>query len=296
MGQKRSLHIGLNFVDPDKYGGWDGELSGCINDANAMEQIAAGRGFATTKLIDGQATAEAVHQQLQAAAAELGDGDFFFITYSGHGGQVPDTDGTVDEIDGYDETWCLYDTQLLDDTLYGAFRTFKPGVRIFVMSDSCHSETVIRAPLMEHRQRRAFEDRHPGAQSKRAPLKATTDEYEAHVDDYKAQKAWWAGRGTPGTNADADVVLISGCQDLQTSMDGPGNGAFTFAFLQVWNRHGGSYPGSYLDLQRDVRNEVNNMDQLPCIFYYGKTVANMLLQMPLTDQKANVSGELAVGG
>lgn len=294
MGEHRSLHIGLNYVDPDKYGGWNGELSGCVNDADAMEQIARDRGFTTTKLTDAQANAEAVRQQLASAADELDDGDFFFITYSGHGGQVPDTDGVVDESDGYDETWCLYDTELIDDTLYGAFRTFKPGVRIFVMSDSCHSESVARAPFIRGRERQAYVDKQAGARSKRAPLEYTTLEFAANKDAYAAQKAWWPGTRTPGPDCAASVVLISGCQDNQTSMDGPGNGAFTYAFLQVWNASNGDYRGNYTDLQLAVRAAVDNPDQLPCIFSYGQTVSSMLGQMPFSDEKADIAGEVTV--
>jgi len=90
MAKRRSLHIGLNKVDPDQYGGWDGTLSGCINDANAMEQVAKSRGFTTELLIDEAATTEALRDKLNDIAADLEDGDFFFLTYSGHGGQVPD--------------------------------------------------------------------------------------------------------------------------------------------------------------------------------------------------------------
>jgi len=43
-----------------------------------------------------------------------------------------------------DETWVLYDRQLVDDELYKIWSKFKPGVRILVLSDSCHSGTVPR--------------------------------------------------------------------------------------------------------------------------------------------------------
>ena len=34
MAKGISLNIGLNSVDPNHYGGWDGQLAGCENDAN----------------------------------------------------------------------------------------------------------------------------------------------------------------------------------------------------------------------------------------------------------------------
>ncbi len=41
---------------------------------------------------------------------------------------------------------------------------------------------------------------------------------------------------------DASLILISGCQDNQTSMDGDHNGAFTEQVLKVWNQ--GAFKGS----------------------------------------------------
>ena len=39
------------------------------------------------------------------------------------------------------------------------------------------------------------------------------------------------------------MILISGCQDNQTSLDGERNGAFTEQVLQVWAN--GAFKGSY---------------------------------------------------
>jgi metacaspase-1 len=38
----------------------------------------------------------------------------------------------------------LYDGELIDDELYAALNKFAAGVRIFVLSDSCHSGAVLR--------------------------------------------------------------------------------------------------------------------------------------------------------
>ena len=138
-----SLHIGLNNVDPAAYPFPVPVLAGCINDCNDMRDLAAGMGFRTRQLIDAAATSGAVLAAIDAAAKTLRAGDIFLLTYSGHGSQVPDT--MAEETDQLDETWVLYDRQLLDDELYDLWCRFAPGVRILMISDSCHSGTVSRA-------------------------------------------------------------------------------------------------------------------------------------------------------
>src|SRR5215218_8776255 len=137
-----SLHLGLNAVSPSAYGGWTGDLNACEFDANDMAAIAKLRGMKSTVLLTKQATRAKALAALRAAAKALKSGDLFFLTYSGHGGQVPDVTGEED--DKKDETWCLYDGQVIDDELYVEFSRFAEGVRVLVLSDSCHSGTVTR--------------------------------------------------------------------------------------------------------------------------------------------------------
>lgn len=138
-----SLHIGVDRVDPAKYGGWDGALNGCENDARTMTAIAAAEGFTTSQLFTAQATTVNVLAAIADVALRLTSGGTFLLSYAGHGGQVPDrnADGEADQ---QDETWVLYDRQLLDDELEQAFAAFAPGVSIVMLSDSCHSGTVHR--------------------------------------------------------------------------------------------------------------------------------------------------------
>ena len=114
--QALSLHIGLNAVSGSAYGGWTGPLAACEFDANDMAAIAKSRGMKPTVLLTKKATRSAVLAGMRGAAKTLGAGDLFFLSYSGHGGQVPDVTG--EEADKKDETWCLYDGQLIDDELY----------------------------------------------------------------------------------------------------------------------------------------------------------------------------------
>src|SRR5215218_10278802 len=127
-----SIHIGLNFVDPTRYNGWNGQLAGCINDARDMKAIADRLGYSSSIMTDSQATSANVVGAIGRAAQQLNSGDILLLTYSGHGGQMPDANG--DEPDGLDETWVLWDRQLVDDELYALWSRFRQGVRVFVLS------------------------------------------------------------------------------------------------------------------------------------------------------------------
>jgi hypothetical protein len=247
-----SLHIGVNELDPNHYGGWSGPLDACEFDATDMAAIAKSKQMAATILLTKRATRKAVLAGIRAAANTLRAGDFFFLTYAGHGGQVEDVSG--EEPDKLDETWCLFDGQLIDDELYLELGKFAKGVRVFVLSDSCHSGTVTRArpPALP-----------PGAPKPRMmPPDIARRVYQAHKETYdrlQRKVAREAGGESPDAalarvavsarlthvagRCQASVILISGCQDNQTSLDGVKNGAFTERLLSVWNA--GAFTGNY---------------------------------------------------
>ncbi|MFT3719863.1 caspase family protein [Pseudorhodoferax sp.] len=140
---KTALCIGIN-----DYPGTHMDLRGCVNDAQDWAAELAARGFAVTTLLDAQATRAAMAQGFQAAVGGAQKGDVVVITYSGHGTYVPDLNG--DEADGLDEALCPYDLQtgggaLLDDEIHAIFAARAAGVRLVLISDSCHSGTVTRA-------------------------------------------------------------------------------------------------------------------------------------------------------
>ncbi len=142
MAKGLALTIGLNAVDPRHYEGWSGKLNACEADARDMADIARSRKFKVQRLLTRRATRRAVLGGIARAASALRSGDIFLLTYSGHGGQVPDRNH--DEPDAQDETWCLYNGELIDDEIHQALGRFKPGVRVLVSSDSCHSGTVTK--------------------------------------------------------------------------------------------------------------------------------------------------------
>ncbi|HZI93547.1 MAG TPA: caspase family protein, partial [Patescibacteria group bacterium] len=91
MSKGISIHIGLNRVDPVHYGGWDGQLAACEFDAKDMRAMARAQGFTTNILLTAAASSGAVTRAIARAAATLAGGDMLLLTYSGHGGQIPDT-------------------------------------------------------------------------------------------------------------------------------------------------------------------------------------------------------------
>jgi hypothetical protein len=86
MPTGKSLHIGLNEVDPKSYGGWPGVLTACEADAEDMQALAQTGGFGTKKLLSKAASRDAVLGEIRAASKGLEAGDIFLLTYSGHGG------------------------------------------------------------------------------------------------------------------------------------------------------------------------------------------------------------------
>lgn len=283
MAKAQAVCIGLNSVDPKHYQGWSGDLLACEADAEDMLAIAKAKKFGkTTRLLTKSATRKRVIAAIESAAKSLASGDLFMLTYSGHGGQLPDK--SDDEPDQQDETWCLYDGELVDDELYVLWSKFKPGVRVLVFSDSCHSGTVTRAVLRESALRTGTLAPTPGARrgtgATRAAAPATVVDpaakrYRAMPDDtaqvvYRRNKDFYdrVQKAIPPNppKPKATVRLISGCQDNQLSQDGTFNGLFTGTLLKVWKD--GAFKGDYAEFHRAIVDRMPS-DQTPKHFVVG---------------------------
>ncbi|MBA4175901.1 MAG: peptidase C14 [Leptothrix sp. (in: Bacteria)] len=289
-----SLHLGLNTVSAAAYEGWEGPLAACEFDANDMAAIARSKGMKPTVLLTKKATRAALLAAMRSAARALKAGDLFFLSFSGHGGQVPDANR--DERDGKDETWCLHDGQLIDDELYFELSRFASGVRVLVLSDSCHSGSVTRE--------RTPPPPPPGQRAKLMPEAVGRRVYDAHkamYDKLQAEVAKAARAAKAVVDPDAAlaqvavvgpalqattlvgpfrpaVLLISGCQDNQTSMDGENNGAFTEKLLRVWNH--GKFTGNHVSFHARIRAALP-ASQSPNLFTLGPAAA-FAQQTPFT--------------
>jgi hypothetical protein len=183
-----------------------------------------------------------------------------------HGGQVPDTNG--DEPDRKDETWVLYDRQLVDDELYKLYSGFQSGVRILVLSDSCHSGRVTRAI--------------PSAISGEPAARIMPT--ALGIKTYRKNKATYdeiqkANKGTESIAPKATVLLISGCQDNQTSLDGSRNGLFTGTMKKVWKN--GKFAYAYWRLRDTIVSKMPPT-QSPNYYVIGAPKTALESQKPFT--------------
>lgn len=270
MARGISVHIGLNAVDPAHYAGWVGRLSACELDAFDMQAIAKSGGYSSTLLLTKAATRAAVKKAIRDAGTAAAPGDIFFLTYSGHGGQLPDKNGD-DEDDDLDETWCLYDGELVDDNLYELFAQFKPGVRVLILSDSCHSGSVSKDQfdlmMAEYEKTRRF-DPFTGALVGPAfrgmPSDVARETYMQNREEYDEILA--AADPDARAKVSATVRLISGCQDDQLSSDGTFNGLFTGRLKRVWKN--GKFQGDYAAFHSAIVAKMPKI-QTPVLSAYG---------------------------
>lgn len=238
-----SLHIGLNKVDQKAYHSMAiPELAACEFDAIDMQELAISLKYQTSILLGANATYNAVTEGITNAANQLKSGDIFLLTYSGHGSQILDRDG--DEPDGLDETWVLYNRQITDDELYSLWSRFTAGVRIVVVSDSCHSGTVTRSGVPIEENLTAIKN---GLKEKSIPV------------------------------CQACGILLSGCRDNQVAMDGDRNGLFSQKLLEVWN--GGKFVGAYRQFRDAIAKKLPKR-QSPNYFTFGKSSTNFYKQSP----------------
>ncbi|MCP3935206.1 MAG: caspase family protein [Actinomycetia bacterium] len=291
MARGISTHIGLNSVDPTHYGGWSGPLQACEADAEDLAALAKRASFETTTILTPNATRAAVEGAMAAAAVELVAGDIYFITYSGHGAQLPDLDGDElgnDETDTEDETWCLFDGEMIDDELNKLYGDFDKGVRVLVLSDSCHSGSVtrgVRGASLPNTFLDSNED-DQGTTYRYMPPRIARNVYRANRAFYdsimQALEDAFSSNDEPAdleSRVKATVRLISGCQDEQLSRDGTFNGLFTGKLLAVWN--GGRFDGDYAAFHEAIV-ALMPPDQTPNLYVIGAPNESFAGQKPFT--------------
>ncbi|XP_073110217.1 metacaspase-1 isoform X2 [Elaeis guineensis] len=242
QGKKRALLIGVSYR-MRRY-----ELKGTVNDVNCMRYLLCERlGFPSEcvlVLTEAQVdpyripTKENIRMAMRWLMMGCQAGDSLVFHFSGHGIQKPDTNG--DEVDGYDEALCPLDFEtsgvIVDDEVNETLvRPLPRGAKLHAVVDACHSGTILDLPYLCRFNRGGFY------------------QWEDHRPPSGVYK------GTSGGLA----VLISGCDDHQTSADtnafagSTSTGAMTYSFIQALEFEPGTTYGRLLTSMRSAIRDAN---------------------------------------
>lgn len=201
-GAKLALCVGLNEVDAQAYPHGLRPLSGCVVDIQRFKCVLEHLGFDISMLVNEEATCRAVYQHMQEMAAALNPGDLFVFHISGHGGRAM-------QGGKFRENWCLYDGFVWDEDIVWMFSRFKPGVRVLVINDQCHSGGIFQQKAM----------------------RADTDIARLCARDGRPQE-WNAQTAMEGPDFPM-LIQFAGCRAEQTSIDGLGGGTWTQSLINV---------------------------------------------------------------
>mmetsp|Transcript_12537 Transcript_12537/g.42171 ORF Transcript_12537/g.42171 Transcript_12537/m.42171 type:complete len:277 (+) Transcript_12537:60-890(+) len=142
------------------YPGTQLALPGCVRDQAAMVDMLPKQGYEVTFLTDGdnyheKPTKANIVREMKKLCAWLSEkeGRQGWISYSGHGANVPDDEiqkcGYSEEKDGLDEAMVNIDYQsvgLLTDDELKEILVFSKGSSLMVFMDCCHSGTILDLP------------------------------------------------------------------------------------------------------------------------------------------------------
>lgn len=219
---KKALIVGINIYKPEL----DANLRGCVNDAEAMRSILVDifkfNPDNVRLILDDRATKASMIERLAWLINGCIPGDELVFHYSGHGSQVRDRHG--DELeDGLDEILCPHDLDwddpLTDDYLGQIFSTIPEGVYFTMICDACHSGTITKDLICSNN-------------PKRAVARFILPPYD--IRSRSLGQELTKSRMARAVEGVQNHVLLSGCEDDQTSadafIDGKYQGAMTWAF------------------------------------------------------------------
>ena len=221
---KKAILVGINYKNSDL------QLRGCINDVRNMTQmLTTNFGFEkdNVKLLTEDdsitPTKTNIIENIVWLTKDTNPGDTLVFYYSGHGSFVKDTSG--DEVDGKDEVLVPLDYEsegfISDDMLYNyLLQPLQAGVRVFLMTDCCHSGTLFDLKYNLNSVASHNTKEKPSTYNPSEWL----DRYMLYQDNNKLRP-------------NCDVVLLAGCMDNQFSNDALLNksfqGALTYCFLET---------------------------------------------------------------
>lgn len=236
---KKALLVGIN------YRGTDCELRGCVNDVNNMCKLLQKKGY-HCKLLTDDSLDKPTKQNILLCWDWLLDGTSknLFFHYSGHGSWILDKNG--DEKDKRDETICPLDFEIngmiTDDEIKTKLVQRVPiGCQLISVVDACHSET-------------SFDLRYV--------YKPRYNTYILDINQYE--------------KSNGNIVVISGCTDVQTSadiyVDDSFQGALTHSLLKVITPSS-TFKSLIISINKYIKNNKLS-DQIACLSFGKESLLN----------------------
>ncbi|MBI3823799.1 MAG: caspase family protein, partial [Planctomycetes bacterium] len=262
------------LVGIDKYAGPVRPLNGCVNDIQWFDQYLqnAGTTVKTVRLLNDQATRQAIIQGFREHLAQAGPDDGVLFVYCGHGSQAPAPPEFWDiEPDHKNETLVCHDSRttawdLADKEVAQLLaEVTATGAHVVVVLDCCHSGSGTRGET-EARQIPGDDRPRPADTFLYTPAQAAAHMPAAR--DAAPGRLEWTG---------ARYVLLAACASDQTAKeycaDGTQRGAFSYFLADTLQRASG--PLSYYELfgRAAALVESHVLDQTPQL----ETHANDLL-------------------
>jgi metacaspase-1 len=267
-GKRRALLVGINYSRTRGIR----QLTGCVNDTKILYGL-----LATSFNFDDEdmwvmtdepvdlpinvrtfpPTRNNILNGMRWLVRGGASGDALFFAYSGHGGQVRDTNG--DELDGWDETILPMDYptagHIIDDEIHDIMVLGLPqGAYLTALFDACNSGTIMDLPFVhstlggalgaalgipEEKIRASAAlagDNKTGLAALFRPRRSRRHRHDAelvrHADLLQQRQAELI-------RDKGHVISFSSCADHQRSADafsrslGSGNGAMTHAFVEA---------------------------------------------------------------
>lgn len=269
-GQRKALLIGINYF------GSKNQLRGCINDANAMMRFLMDQfGYKKEDIViltDDQRDARSIPTRanilraMQWLVSEARPNDSLVFHYSGHGGLEKNLTG--EEESGYDS--CIYPVDfqvagsIIDDIMHDVLvRPLPPGARLTTFFDSCHSGSALDLPFA-YSTKGVIKEPNVLRDVGKDGLNAVMSYASGNIGGVMSSLSSAFTKATRGdTNREqviiknssaADVIMLSGSKDDQTSADttefGLATGAMSYSFINVM----ASQPNqSYISLLNNMR-------------------------------------------
>jgi hypothetical protein len=195
-------------------------LNGCVNDGdNFLKYInSLGKPVEVIQLYDAYATADNIRKAFEKVKAKAKRWDLVIHQFSGHGVEIPVDKKFHQLVCPVNFSWDDMKTFITDTNYAEMWKGFNIGVQKLWVSDSCHSGGLSTRNLVAGKEQKS--------RSMPIPTEVMKDIIENISIGTERVKPY-----------DFDGVLITGCQDKQTSADAYINdsyqGAFTWALLNV---------------------------------------------------------------